>query len=228
MDNLVPRLPPGCRTGRPRAYPRRVVWMFNNKIFISCSRWGAVLTEGSTSFHRFSRFFNWLFSAGPPGSRWHCQIRTRPDLEPPARQRYRGRINERPFQALPIRRRQSVGPGGPGHSPAYADARSYPLRYSVARQRPRYTRPGQGRTQRRNLLGPSASLRHSSVLLIANGVVQGVALLTAMSVVPFPTGVAPLRWPVACFRCKRVRIRSASVGAAVTPMWSMGSLTLGP
>jgi hypothetical protein len=42
---------PGARRERlrPRAYPQRVVWILNNKIFISCFRWGAVLTEGSTS-----------------------------------------------------------------------------------------------------------------------------------------------------------------------------------
>jgi len=32
LDNRVPRLPPGCRTGRPRASPRRVVWISNNSV----------------------------------------------------------------------------------------------------------------------------------------------------------------------------------------------------
>jgi len=39
MDNLVPRLPTGCRTGRPRAYPQRIIWITTTGFFVSYFWW---------------------------------------------------------------------------------------------------------------------------------------------------------------------------------------------
>jgi hypothetical protein len=63
--------------------------------------------QSPTASAAFSIGCSALARPGPGGT-----VKSGPDLEPPARQRYRGRINERPFQALPTGRRQSVGPAG--------------------------------------------------------------------------------------------------------------------
>ena len=57
MDNLVPRLPTGCHTGRPRAYPQRFNWITSDSFYIlnwdgSCLDRGVHFTPSEVSGER--------------------------------------------------------------------------------------------------------------------------------------------------------------------------------